>query len=807
MNPSLLPTLTLMIEDKDLATRDAQYEIWNTNGFVIRIVHDEDKGTYQLYPAPENTVSLEPLQISSLEQLAASNKDKNVQWVNVHFYTVKECPVWFEPVVKTYGLTSNDTTKKPSSNKQPNATKPHSIFPFPLVLFDSPIAFSIRLYEKLPLRQHAQAKEDVHKWTRVADVAVSYYQLFEVASVPLFIGSDIYIYESQEELKHHPELRKYQGHQRVMAKISSRLPVAFDDLQAEVDTCNAVVKNVIWKEIETLREFTVNQTSGDSPWSEYVQGIYHWVTKVVTPMNYRLTGRLLFPKEDHMMYEFGGVSAQSLWYMLDTEVKEGSTLPVVSIPSATEAWFQRALQDVLAIHGRDVEWFKKQARKLLAYTETTPEWREMMAMVSNVVRIHTTTRHYVQDHNMPCGKWVSTDERTPGFAFPGDCEDGASAMYHIMMSLLFYDKWRSEEISLLRQLAAAVGLPCGVAGTATEPFERQGPKDTHASDGHMFTVVLPFRTFVKAITGREPTGAHLQAFRHTFGYSAPAFHTKPAIWEPTFMCTPYYSDHHHIAHKKKHAQHQLNKWLQQIGEDHYDWDHYATMHIMGKTHTGQGSAFRLFTEAHLFLFPQLECTLLDGKTKTFHPCRSFLFQQPHVMTEGDILDKLFPVLANEVAMYEEDRTRLVERVSKSLGFGLPIELLAHGKQQHDGQPLFRLLATCVLDEKYVRLEKHLMRMYERPIIPLQPKQVDEFAIQSDWQQALLSDKEYTGEVPTDTNDRLTLYVYDIVANKDEETEIDVAQWKQDMETVKKLLRAKRMVTKPYRWCVACIFVL
>jgi hypothetical protein len=382
-----------------------------------------------------------------------------------------------------------------------------------------------------------------------------------------------------------------------------------------------------------------------------------------------------------------------------------------------------------------------------------------------------------------------------------------------------------------------------VAGTGTEPYEDQGGKDKHHEGGHMFAVILPFTTFIRAITGEDPTKEHIEAFRARFGVAPVMNHTKPAILESIYYATPFYSDHHAVGKKKRDALATMRRWLEEKGEGHYDWNNYAMMHVMGKKHIGQGTAYRLFTEAHLYVFPpppsppssggngrgggglrySLPSSPLSGGNGTSTPCRSFLFYQPNKITEDGFYGELFSRYVPEditdkaeAAHYMEelnqDLARMWSRVSISQGYGLPIELLAHGRQVYHGKPLFRLVATMEMPEPTVELDRMMWRAYERPVVPLQARQVDLFAEEPDWMSSILPHK--GGRGIRDTNRRVILYVYDIVrelqyhcvnTRLSVDMKKDLKRWREDMEDLRKALGARRYVVKKYKWCVACIF--
>jgi hypothetical protein len=773
---------------------DVQYELWNDATVVQRMTLSSDK-KWTILPCPENDT--------------------------IHPTPYSTVPLSSATLQVAFSFQENHTAQTPSR------TAPDIIVPMTVPFAFPDILVRIRTYERLPLR--VDDPHPLHKWTRVADVTITRDQLAQGACIPSFIPSDLYFLSRPDIVEQYPSLSEYQGHQLFyVAKQEDTKQTEGQGIPLEEihTACLAVFSKMI---IPEMKRIASTVSSEPTRWSRNVQGIPGWESKVMTPMNYRPSGRLLESKETDIQVqgfsyrEFGGNPGQALWYCdsIMEEGADGTFTRCPMTPAATEEWYLECLDHVLESHGSTVSEFTASVARIRAYCDTNNtnepdsiEWKHMwhdsLIHTVNVIRMHCTSRQYLPDHTIVDGHWIPTDEKTPALAWPGDCEDCASAVYQIMMTLVF-SMWKTPEIQALQTMAALVGFPCGIAGTGAEPFETQGPTDLHHEGGHMYAAILPFRTFIRAITGNEPTSEHIRAFKERFGCSPPLFHTKPAIVESIFFATPFYSDHHEIEPRKKQALQTVKSWLASHHEDQYDWMHYTMMHVMGKHNIGQGSAFRLFTEAHLYVFPRgmLRYPLVAGVGlgETIVPCRSFLLYQPNEMTEAEV-DRLFPRYTNglnarELKEQDMDLTRIRDRVVASKGFGIPIEVLAHGRQVlNSGAPLFRLVATDAFPEEVVQMDRMVWNAYERPIVPLQAGQRDLFCEDETWmsrlKDALPPSIKRVANVPKDTNARMTVYVYDIV---------DTRAWGKDIAEVYAGLRANGLVLKQYKWCVACILLL
>lgn len=804
------PVLSLCIRDTHVfANPHVQYEMWNMEGYMIRLY--PKNGTWVCVPCMEHTLHTQkriPMSVS---------KDTQTCLVRVFFQPTNESSLPFHSPVHLFGLENEakETHSFSFSNQAPDIE-----FDFPLSLLH-PIAFHLRLYLKSPLRYNFRhPQRDRWVWIRAGDCSVSFEKLFQTSRLPLFIPSDIYVYQRESEIKRIPLLESYSGHQHVFVHLEPEFKVKFPTEESVTRMYEHVFTEMIEKEWDLIHSIP------EKLWSPLTRSLPEWDQHITLPPNFRLSGKLLLPLDaDEKIAELGGSSAQSYWYIrsLAPHPSLRSSLCMTQ-PAAVEAWFQVALRETLEIHGSSLDSYIQRAKKALAPLRTsastslallTPEWRELMSLVMYVIKSQCTTRPYVNDRNMVFGKWVSTDEKTPSFALPGDCEDNAHAVYQLYMTLLFHDAmpWQTEEIQLLRQLAACAGFPCGVFGTAIDPTMTLGVHDQHKEDGHAYTIILPFGTLMHAIQPTEQISeAQIKQFHTRFGIFPPLFHTKPAILESIHVSTPYYSDHHFVSPKKRNAHDVLATWLSspEIGEDEYAWKQYTQTNIMGKHHVGQGIAYRLFTEALYMLFSTNaypSCLLVaNGKSKVV--CRSFVFYQPYAYTKDEVLSFLFPVTSEDRATYADDLNRIVERLVLSRGYGVPVELLSHGTQQTpNGTPMFHLLATCEFDHKVVEEDRQLVSLFERPLCPLYPHAIDAFAEDALWKDRVLSSIPSSLPVPSDSNDRIILYVYDILGDSTNRSPHDLKTWKQHVSQLQHLLGSKGVVLRSYQWSVACIFIL
>ena len=204
---------------------------------------------------------------------------------------------------------------------------------------------------------------------------------------------------------------------------------------------------------------------------------------------------------------------------------------------------------------------------------------------------------------------------------------------------------------------------------------------------------------------------------------------------------------------------------------------------MGKYTSSQGHAFRLFTEAHLHLFPEGIDTLISAgkvekvKARSFIPFQPVLKETPEELFplyvnvphapeyRGPLAD--WPAFAKTHGIKESQHVidtyeRLYKRVKECQGgYGLPIEMLGYGR------PSFQLHASYLSgkEEELIKLEKQVIKAYEYPILPLSANAEDHFAEELHWRDETLValrqvfEKEYQPDVPTDSNHRVTLFVY------------------------------------------------
>lgn len=471
-------------------------------------------------------------------------------------------------------------------------------------------------------------------------------------------------------------------------------------------------------------------------------------------------------------------------------------------PAATEAWFLESLTNVLACRGRRIQEFEAlvtQAKR--AHAPYDEAFHECLQIASHVIRMHTCSRPYVPDHAWFEGHIVCGDQETMATALPGDCEDSACTGYMIHMTLLLED-WRDPNVRLLRACAAMLGVPFVVCGTFADPCKLRGK----AEAGHMYGAAIPFVTLGRMLGERG--GELKKHFKQQYGFDMPAHHEKPAIMEGVFRTTMFYSDHRGVSRRKRQLLEEVIKpWLfidqAQDQSDVWCWDKYTCMLPMDKNHRAQGQAFRVFSDylAQSYKYKQRSFALMSN-----------LYGQAESAAEGaaeGVLDTLFPMndgkdnvlkWGKETPRNEKYKTfeALREHVRLSTGsdgpvWGVPIELLACGHQTLNGRSLLLLEPTADFDERDVHEEVRLRGLYDRPIVPLLPRQRDWFLADA----PLAPSFDIPDLPPKTSNDRVTIYAY----------HVDAGTLKRDTEVLRAKLKAKRVTFVPYAFSTACIFTL
>lgn len=147
-------------------------------------------------------------------------------------------------------------------------------------------------------------------------------------------------------------------------------------------------------------------------------------------------------------------------------------------------------------------------------------------------------------------------------------------------------------------------------------------------------------------------------------------------------------------------------------------------------------------------------------------CRSFLVVSnvsnadvsPGADGNSDLYKFLFP---NQHTQFEKGyiQTNLVKSAGKGR-IGIAIELFAAGRQIYKGEPVFRLFG--ILPDSAPGDQHVIRRMYDRPIIPLGGGVLVDNLNEKPTKSLLASrpPPPLTPRVPRNSNDRVTLYVYD-----------------------------------------------
>ena len=523
------------------------------------------------------------------------------------------------------------------------------------------------------------------------------------------------------------------------------------------------------------------------------------------------------------MRGMAGLSSQSPWYH-DRDK-----------PAVTEAWLQARLGEVLAARGQTVEAWLRVVQSMVHSSTSgpasmqhgshapelhvwTPDQHECLATFIRLVRIQSTTRQYNYDHQYDWDSdvWAVTDVLKRSLTAIDDCDGASAATYAVAMTILFPPRassspaggWKSPEIRALRQLGAIVGFPCGVTGTS-------GPSDTCL--GHMYCAFIPCVTFCRAIFADDgPLGKDTEImckrFAGAFGFPPPRRHTKPSVCESIYYTTPYYSDHVGTSEAKKQASRIVQAFVDEMegGPGVVDWVHYATTQVMDRENQAQDYAIRLFTDVLDHLYKRSEA--FPSAIRAVPPlgtvglgvmgrCRSFLFFLPKAESEKDV-DDLFPGTKKDPGI----QSRIAARLAASHGYGLPIELLGHGR------PGFQLHATMKpMEPRLANMEKRIIDAYEHPIVALPAQAADCFAKERDWMRVTIDELTKlcreggvsVGEpVPKDSNDRVTLFVYDYYTAMGRS-----ALATRIIQLCKDLGGANKVAFCKYGWSIACVFSL
>jgi hypothetical protein len=716
----------------------------------------------------------------------------------------------------------------------------------------------IRIYEPAPIRKRVAFGEEPYpascvKLNQASEVAVTRAQLMLSASLPMYISSDEYCKPHATD----PSTFRERARLVVLPWDIASWPKLADAVTDEaiesavyppeplLRMVRLVLQNIILPEnhaITSIRELFSKDIQ------ENCRG---WRQLVTAPLNYKLTGQLLFPRTSSILEdlerkvgrdlakyarndlameeadwirgltkgphveavtrvrrtlqerEYAGLSAQAPWYHNRSK------------PAVEEEWILARLSEVLAARGMTMERWREIVTGMLsgARGEWSEEEKACLSIYVRLVQIHSTTRQYNYDHqwDWKTKKWIDTDTLKRTLTAIDDCDGSAAGTYAIAMTILFPPgpRWTDPDAELVRKLGAIVGVPFGVTGTVSGTSHREG-------GGHMFCALVPFPTFAKAV------GTDFgDAFKKTFGFRAPAHHTKASICENIYLSTPYYSDHRGTSARKKHAAERVAAFVDSFEDGHADWLHVSSTHVMGKEQSYQNHVFRMFTDfhAHLLLTPFSVRKVGEKIERVSSSCRSFVpFMPvvPDVSSEfpyflegrpdapralGRELDAFIETLSGTERKAAEERkaqiVRLRGRMNGARGYGLPIELLAHGR------PKFELHATIIPSQESVEAEKKLIETYEHPIVPLPARATDLFASDPNWMDVVLSAIRKSGmfkltpNAPGHSNERVSLYAYDLGEHLD--------RFITELESLYIELGAKGMYVGKYGWCL--IFVL
>lgn len=645
-------------------------------------------------------------------------------------------------------------------------------------------------------------------------------------------------------------------------RVCSRGRVRAKELAAWIRTVFAQIVAVEMYTMSSLKD----------AWSALVRRNSRYFIQSCAALQFRVPGRELEATRSPVTFDLLGTASHSIWYVYNarrravsgSERTRGWYLEQRR-PVVEEGWLRARLAEVLEVQGRTEAEFLDWTRTLVALCATGAggeAWRTRAVrrargafrVAARVLCMHCETRNYMEDRNtFFATSWMHTDSATCALSGPGDCEDAAMAVYQIACSVLVNRKWQSCGVRALRQVVAMLGVPCGLVGAAGDVLgAAAAPADARASPGgHALACLIPFRVFVRSVQGGEVAdAAQARAFEAFFGFPAPEFHTKPCVLDAVLHSTPFYSDHREVSARKAEAAEGLRGWLARERGEPADvpWSRYTVAYSTGRDRASLSYAYRLSTEAHLCI-PGLRLRyraieppkeVRDGTLARFvsntdryytfrdvpvpsrprEPptvrteegvCRSFVFYQPHAYETPEEYYRLFPAARGALETRTE-RARF-ERLRESQGYGLPVELLGHGRQRllprthREGtadspQGLFELHAVVVAGEGAVDMDRFVYEAYTRPAVPLRAGAVDVFAERSRWMEPFLLVDDARNPVPPESNERLVMYMYDVDGGG---RALDT--WRGEMDALARVMGARYWRVRPYAWSLAVIFAL
>jgi hypothetical protein len=328
------------------------------------------------------------------------------------------------------------------------------------------------------------------------------------------------------------------------------------------------------------------------------------------------------------------------YHVTDVKLSDGSSLPdaylgasaqawyVYSKPVVTEEWILQKLKQVSALWSYDVSSYVDDVNDLISDTEWTddPHYKKMLTDVIRIATMNATSSPYTEDkRRFSNGTSKDSDTYTCALTAPGDCEDGAHSAYMIYMSILFGSNWKNPQVKALQKLAAYLGMPICITGTASNPMR---PVNKSQGGTHAYGAVIPYRKFIQALFRDNEAAIRkaLDLFRSRFGFEAPDKMDASSI-ETTLFSSPLV-DHHASHPLDQSAAYDIVKNMMQreFGETHCAWRNLSYTHLLDDKTAVHLLAFKAYTSAHREMFyssnesfdwyPQT----IDGRDAGKHSC-------------------------------------------------------------------------------------------------------------------------------------------------------------------------------------------
>lgn len=443
---------------------------------------------------------------------------------------------------------------------------------------DYPIAFGVHTYARLP-RSSDRKEPKSWQWISACVVPWTYMCNHDACFVETFMWSDRRFDAEQDE---HRERVLISGVRRMAQNIGEESK--FKEL---LDSVHKITKEYTMPEFEAM----TSQSLPDALKRKYVDQNDVRNSTLNTPVE----GLPYHFDEDVMVGDsplpdaFMGASAQA-WYAYTGSVVD-------------ESWLLQKLKQVSWLSQYDLaSSYVSDVTELIKnqWTEDNLVYRRLMTDVIRIVTMHATSSPYTEDKRYLKRSSVDSDTYTSALTVPGDCEDGAHSAYMIYMSILF-GNWKDPKLIALQQLAAYLGMPVCITGTASNPKHKVNP----ASGGtHAYGAVIPYRQFIRAMFPEAAFEKAMEVFRARFKFEAPEDGLNSSSIETTLFSTPAVEHPAGAHHEDEGPAYELVHAfaLTKMGEPKCAWHNFAYTYFLNENTSVHLLAFKAFTFAHRQLF-------------------------------------------------------------------------------------------------------------------------------------------------------------------------------------------------------------